>query len=163
MKMKTKLIIMLLSSLFALETVARPVGNRIVIISDTHLLAPALVTPGQAIDVADARDIKMMTMSDDIMSAITDSIIAISPDLVLITGDLTNNGERLSHERMVEHLDRMVAHPLSFPATTTATILMPSAMMVTRLLRRQRLPARSLPASIAIMATAKRHNATRHR
>lgn len=118
MKMKTKLIIMLLSSLFALETVARPVGNRIVIISDTHLLAPALVTPGQAIDVADARDIKMMTMSDDIMSAITDSIIAISPDLVLITGDLTNNGERLSHERMVEHLDRMVAHgiqPLVIP------------------------------------------------
>ena len=118
MKMKTKLLIMVLTSLLALETSARATANRIVIISDTHLLAPELVTPGKAIDLAEAKDIKMMTMSDEIMSAITDSIIAISPDLVLIAGDLTNNGERLSHERMAWHLDQMAAHgirPLVIP------------------------------------------------
>ena len=48
-----------------------------------------------------------MVQSDDIMSALTDSIINIKPTLVLFTGDLTHNGERLSHERMAEHLGRM--------------------------------------------------------
>ena len=60
----------------------------------------------------------MMAQSDDIMRAWTDSIIGLKPALVLIAGDLTYNGERLSHERMVQHLDRMAAHgiqPLVIP------------------------------------------------
>lgn len=109
---------MILSSLLTLETAARSAGDRIVIISDTHLLAPELVTPGSAIDRAEASEFKMMALSDEIMGAITDSILALNPKLVLITGDLTNNGERLSHERMVEHLNRMAANgiqPLVIP------------------------------------------------
>lgn len=109
---------MILSSLLTLETAARSAGDRIVIISDTHLLAPELVTPGSAIDRAEASEFKMMALSDEIMGAITDSILALNPKLVLITGDLTNNGESLSHERMVEHLNRMAANgiqPLVIP------------------------------------------------
>lgn len=118
MNRTTKLIIMLLTSLLALQAVASPAGDCIVIISDTHLLAPGLMTPGDAITHADAGETKMMAMGDEIMSAITDSIIAINPRLVLVTGDLTHNGERMSHERMVWHLDRMTAHgiqPLVIP------------------------------------------------
>ena len=109
MKMKTRLIIILmaLTTLFALDSSARNVRNRIVIISDVHLLSPELITPGSAIDRADAGETKMMAMSDDIMTAITDSIIKMEPTVVLLTGDLTNNGERLSHERMAQHLARM--------------------------------------------------------
>ena len=107
--MKTRLIIILmaLTTLFALDSSARNVRNRIVIISDVHLLSPELITPGSAIDRADAGETKMMAMSDDIMTAITDSIIEMEPTVVLLTGDLTNNGERLSHERMAQHLARM--------------------------------------------------------
>ena len=107
--MKTRLIIILmaLTTLFALDSSARNVRNRIVIISDVHLLSPELITPGSAIDRADAGETKMMAMSDDIMTAITDSIIKMEPTVVLLTGDLTNNGERLSHERMAQHLARM--------------------------------------------------------
>ena len=77
MKMKTRLIIILmaLTTLFALDSSARNLGNRIVIISDVHLLSPELITPGSAIDRADAGETKMMAMSDEIMTAITDSII----------------------------------------------------------------------------------------
>ena len=116
--MKTKLIIMLLSTLFALDATARMDLDRIVVISDIHLLSPELVTPGSAIDRADAGDSKMMAQSDAIMNSITDSIISLNPTLVLLTGDLTNNGERLSHERVVQYLDRMAANgiqPLVIP------------------------------------------------
>ena len=97
---------------------ARGTSDRLVIISDTHLLSPQLVTSGSAIDGTDAADTKMLALSDNIMSAVTDSVIALKPACVLITGDLTNNGERLSHERMVYHLDRMARHgiqPLVIP------------------------------------------------
>ena len=111
-------IIMLLAAMSALGSTARTAMSRIVVISDTHLLSPDLVTAGSAIDKADAGDSKMMKMSDDIMSAITDSIIGLDPQVVLITGDLTYNGERASHERMAHYLERMAQHgirPLVIP------------------------------------------------
>lgn len=101
---------MILSTLLAVEATARTALDRIVIISDTHLLASELITPGAAIDHADAGDTKMMALSDEIMNALTDSIIALPPTLVLLTGDLTYNGERASHERMVQYLDRLASH-----------------------------------------------------
>ena len=117
--MKTKLIILMaLFSLFALNAQARTDHERIAIISDVHLLSPELMTPGTAIDRADAADSKMMAMSDDIMAALTDSLIDMQPAVALLTGDLTCNGERLSHERMAWHLARLKAHgiqPLVIP------------------------------------------------
>ena len=71
------------------------------------MLSPELITAGNAINSADAVELKMMAQSDDIMAALTDSIISIKPTLVLLTGDLTHNGERASHERMAQHLERM--------------------------------------------------------
>jgi len=88
-------------------------GEGVVVISDTHLLAPSLVTAGSAIDNADSGEIKMMALSDDIMTAITDSIIALRPALVFITGDLTHNGERASHQRMAQHLQRLTQHGIT--------------------------------------------------
>ena len=117
--MKLRLIIiMAITSLFSLKSTASSATDNFVIISDPHLLSPELVTPGAAIDAANAAETKMMAQSDAIMRALTDSIIALQPACVLITGDLTNNGERLSHERMVEYLDRMARYgiqPLVIP------------------------------------------------
>ncbi|MBR5725126.1 MAG: metallophosphoesterase [Muribaculaceae bacterium] len=109
MKKKTKLIIivMALFSLLALDAQARTISNRIAIISDVHLISPELMTSGGAIDRADASDSKMMAMSDDIMASLVDSLIDMHPVVVMLTGDLTYNGERLSHERMAWHLSRL--------------------------------------------------------
>lgn len=118
MKLRHIIILMAISTLFSLESMARAATDTFVIISDPHLLSPELVTPGAAIDAAGAAETKMMAQSDDIMRALTDSIIALRPACVLISGDLTNNGERLSHERMVQYLDRMAQYsiqPLVIP------------------------------------------------
>ena len=142
--MKIRLIIiMILSTLLALEGTARTNLDRIVVISDTHLLSPELITAGNAIKSADAVELKMMAQSDDIMTALTDSIISIKPTLVLLTGDLTHNGERASHERMAQHLPRV-----------------PSALTVTRRYPPRRSPARSLHKSTATTATARAAVAT---
>ena len=108
--MKARLIIMILSALLALDAIPQVDNQRIIIISDTHLLAPGLVTQGSAISRADAGETKMMAQSDAIMGDFIDSIITVGPELVLITGDLTNNGERVSHERMAWYLDKLAEH-----------------------------------------------------
>ncbi len=118
--MKTRLIIiiMVFTTLLALSSQARVARDRIAVISDVHLLSPELINPGSAIDRADAVDSKMMVLSDEIMAAITDSLIAMDPAVVLLTGDLTYNGERLSHQRMAWHLERLKRHgiqPLVIP------------------------------------------------
>ncbi len=109
---------MMISALLALNAAALSARESIVVISDIHLLSPELITPGAAIDRTDTSDSKMMAQSNEIMATITDSIIAIKPAIVLLTGDLTYNGERASHERMASHLSRMAQHgihPLVIP------------------------------------------------
>ena len=76
-------------------------------ISDIHLLAPSLFDDGKAAQHLDASDMKMVLSSDLIMQRMVDEIIAEKPQLLLISGDLTFNGERASHERLVEHLQRL--------------------------------------------------------
>ncbi len=109
---------MVMSALLALNAAAFNTRESIIVISDPHLLSPELISPGEAINRADASDSKMMAQSDDIMSTLTDSIINLKPAVVLITGDLTYNGERASHERMAWHLSRLAQHgicPLVIP------------------------------------------------
>ena len=81
---------------------------KIVVASDTHLMAPELVIAGgAAIDNFVARDMRMIALSDELMQAWTEQVAALHPQLVLLTGDLTKDGERASHERMAEHLSRL--------------------------------------------------------
>ncbi len=77
------------------------------VISDTHLLAPSLHNDSKASQRLDAADMKLVLQSDLIMEKMVDEIIAERPRLLLIAGDLTFNGARASHERLVEHLQRL--------------------------------------------------------
>lgn len=80
---------------------------KIMVISDIHLLAPSLYDDGHAAKQLDKSDMKMVVASDLIMRYLIDEVIEAKPQLLLISGDLTFNGERASHERLVEHLQRL--------------------------------------------------------
>lgn len=77
------------------------------VISDPHLLSPSLYDHGKAAQNLDAGDMKLVLNSDLIMKTMIDVIMAERPQVLLISGDLTLNGERESHERLVEHLRRL--------------------------------------------------------
>ncbi len=89
------------------NTVMNDTGVKIMVISDPHLLAPSLVGNSMAAKQLAAGDMKLVLESDLIVGRMIDEIIKEKPQLLLITGDLTFNGSRASHERLVSHLERL--------------------------------------------------------
>lgn len=82
---------------------------RIAIISDLHVMAPQLlVHDGSAMEDYLARDRKMLHESAEILDTLVSEILTLKPHLVLVTGDLTKDGERVSHELVAAQLHRMV-------------------------------------------------------
>ena len=78
---------------------------RIMLISDPHVMGPGLlISKGEAWDNAIYYDRKL----NDYSKAIYDEAIAVAlrekPDLFLISGDLTKDGELLSHQYVVQKL-----------------------------------------------------------
>ena len=82
---------------------------KIAIISDLHVMAPGLlVKDGDAIEDYLARDRKMLRESPEILDTLIGEILILKPDLVLVTGDLTKDGERVSHEMVASRLQQLV-------------------------------------------------------
>lgn len=50
-------------------------------------------------------DAKLLKYSDELIDAFTRDVKNIKPDILIICGDLTNNGEKQSHEILAEKLD----------------------------------------------------------
>ena len=91
----------------ALLLILAPVSAkvRIMLISDPHVMSPELIiNKGEALDNTNRLDRKL----NDYSSAIFDEVIAVAlkekPDLFLISGDLTKDGELLSHQYVVKKL-----------------------------------------------------------
>ena len=81
---------------------------KIAIISDLHVMVPELlVNEGTAFEEYLARDRKMLRESVEILDTLVVSILELKPDLVLVTGDLTKDGERVSHELVASQLERL--------------------------------------------------------
>ena len=81
---------------------------RIMLISDPHVMGPGLlINEGEAWDGVVNYDRKL----NDYSRAIYDEVISVAlkekPDLFLITGDLTKDGELLSHEYVVSKLRQL--------------------------------------------------------
>lgn len=78
---------------------------KIACISDTHYLSPDLIK-----DTADFTehlnsDRKMFAESDAFLTALLDTIKQDDPDVLLISGDLTKDGEKEGHEDLAEKLE----------------------------------------------------------
>ncbi len=73
-------------------------GVKIAILSDIHVMDQSLlVKDGPAFQAYLNQDPKLLEFSSEILEVTVNDIIAKNPDLVLIPGDLTKDGERISH------------------------------------------------------------------
>lgn len=76
--------------------------KRMAVISDVHLMAPSLlVKDGKAFQTYIDNDRKMLQESPELLDSVSRRIIAFCPQVVLITGDLTKDGEKISHELLI--------------------------------------------------------------
>ena len=67
--------------------------------TDPHYLSSELTDGGASfLKTVQNGDSKLPQYSDLYMSAFTDAVLDAEPDLVILSGDLTYNGERPSHE-----------------------------------------------------------------
>ncbi|GAA4741611.1 metallophosphoesterase family protein [Flavisolibacter ginsenosidimutans] len=77
---------------------------KIAVVSDIHYTAPALFSnngqAGQAFQDYLAQDPKLLAYSDPIWRRVLADLRADKPDILLVPGDLTKDGERISHEAM---------------------------------------------------------------
>jgi DNA repair exonuclease SbcCD nuclease subunit len=82
---------------------------RLLVLSDPHYYDPALGTTGSAFAAYTARDRKLIAESDAIMRDMVTAVEAEAPQVVLISGDLTKDGEQSSHNRVAGYLHQMMS------------------------------------------------------
>lgn len=86
-------------------------SNKIVVVSDIHVMAPSLLPSGaetqEAWTTYYAGQRKMLQQSAAIFDQFIDNMISLQPKAVFITGDLTKDGETASHEYVRDGLERL--------------------------------------------------------
>ena len=93
-------------------------GVKIAILSDTHVMDPSLlIKDGTAFQAYLAKDPKLLEFSSEILQAAVKKIISQKPDLVLICGDLTKDGERISHEEVARILRQLTLNGIKVVIT----------------------------------------------
>ena len=108
-KCRLLILLLFLPILVSAGQMDMPKTKRIVVFSDPHVMAPELlVSEGEAWTNYISGQRKMVDYSqalfDEMVAKIKDEI---KPDLVLITGDLTKDGEQLSHKYVISKLDEL--------------------------------------------------------
>lgn len=80
-----------------------------IVVSDSHLLSSQLHDKGEMIRrIGQKGDGKVLPYSEEIFAAFTHQILAAPPDVLILTGDLTYNGEHQSHLDLISYLERMI-------------------------------------------------------
>lgn len=103
----------LLLSVFVLAAIASRAQHawKMCVVSDVHLMAPELLrADGRAFQDYLSSDRKLLVESAEMLDTITARLLAERPDVVLVAGDLTKDGERVSHEMLEKrYLSRLRA------------------------------------------------------
>lgn len=96
-----------LGKTLATELTATIDKRKMVVLTDPHVMAPELlVSEGSAWTDFMASERKLTDYSQQLFDVMIERIKTdIRPGLVLITGDLTKDGEQLSHEYVISQLD----------------------------------------------------------
>ena len=83
-------------------------GETLITATDLHFLAPTLTDRGAFFNqLIENSDGKIISYSEECLEAFVDQVIARKPDVLILSGDLTFNGERESHEALVQKLARI--------------------------------------------------------
>lgn len=103
MKLRTLLLCGLMAQMMAVAQ------TRIAVLTDTHVMAPSLlVSDGTAWQTYLASDRKLVDYSKDLFDVMVEKLKNdIQPDILLMTGDLSKDGEVASHEYVVSKLDEL--------------------------------------------------------
>lgn len=115
MKLKyfTKASIMALATLFTLQSplsvAAKDVSKgdtelKIRILSDTHYFSNELYSNCDDFTLAESSDRKMFKESDAILNSALQDLVQDKPDIVLVSGDLTKDGEKINHQMFAQKL-----------------------------------------------------------
>ena len=76
------------------------------VLSDIHVMAPELFQgTGKAEEMS--QNSKLLQYSAEILDKLIASALSTKPDLLLITGDLTENGDLVSHQHVVSKLSQL--------------------------------------------------------
>lgn len=106
--MRKLLILLMLLCLTALPAPAEELS--VIIATDLHYLSPALTDNGPFFtDLVNSADGKVMLQIDPLCEAFTEQVIAREPDCLILSGDLTFNGEKRSHLDLAAKLARIEA------------------------------------------------------
>lgn len=102
---RTALLVLLLCLLCAGAALGE---RRVMVASDLHYLAPELYEGSELfIRALRTGDGKLTQYSGELLDALLAQARAVRPDALVLTGDLTFNGERVSHIRLAEKLNAL--------------------------------------------------------
>lgn len=78
-----------------------------IVMSDPHIYDPALGTTGEAFDSYLLNDRKLLREGPEIVETAIKAQINLKPGVVLVSGDLTKDGEKTSHELFAKYLKQL--------------------------------------------------------
>lgn len=92
----------LICSIISMPKTAYAADNsiKIAVISDCHYMSPELNPFGKAFEKYIANDRKLLAQSNAIVKETVAEIKKSDADIVLVTGDITKDGEEIDHKRM---------------------------------------------------------------
>lgn len=87
---------------------AKSAAYSIYVASDLHYLNPSLQDGGQAFrDYVDGGDSKLLNYSEELTETWVSEMVTQKPKAIVLSGDLTNNGEKESHLALAAKLRRI--------------------------------------------------------
>ena len=106
-----RLCVGVIALLLALAQAASAAGEtRLMVVSDIHYLAKPLYEGSEAfLRALRAGDGKLTQYGDELLTALLGEVERLRPDALLVTGDLSFNGEKASHVALAEWLARIEA------------------------------------------------------
>ncbi len=100
--------LVLLLALFSLPALAQEEECKLMIATDLHYISPDLTDHGAFFtSMIASGDGKMVMYCEEITNAFIEEVIAAKPSGLILSGDLTFNGAKKSHEDLAEKLRRI--------------------------------------------------------